>query len=89
MEGLPYSPYIIFSDNKNRFDFKLKTFFQQEMIKKNILIPWISISYRHGEKELNKTINACLDTMKKIKKSLNKKVSLNIKGDVIKPIFKK
>ena len=87
MDGLPCSPYINFLDKKNKFDFKLKTFFQQEMIKKNILIPWVSISYRHGEAELNKTLNGSFETLKKIKKSFSKKTHLKIKGDIIKPIF--
>ena len=89
MSGLPCSPYLIFRDKKGNFDFKLKTFFQQEMIKNNILMPWISISYRHGENELNKTLNACHEVMIKIKKTINKKISFSIRGNIIKPIFQK
>ena len=44
MDGLACSPFINFNYKNNNL--RLKTFFQQEMIKKNIIIPWISISYR-------------------------------------------
>ncbi|MDA8688284.1 aminotransferase class III-fold pyridoxal phosphate-dependent enzyme, partial [Candidatus Pelagibacter bacterium] len=71
MDGLPCSPYINY--NYKNENFKLKTFYQQEMIKKNIIIPWISISYKHGEKELNQTLNASYESLKKIKNSLKLK----------------
>ena len=87
MDGLACSPFINFNYKNNNL--RLKTFFQQEMIKKNIIIPWISISYRHGTKELNKTLNASYDVLKKIKVSLRTKGKFFIKGKVIKPIFKK
>ena len=87
MDGLACSPFINFNYKNNNL--RLKTFFQQEMIKKNIIIPWISISYRHGTKELNKTLNASYDVLKKIKVSLRTKGKFFIKGKIIKPIFKK
>ena len=49
MDGLACSPFINF--NYKNDGLRLKTFFQQEMVKKNIIIPWISISYRHGTKD--------------------------------------
>ena len=87
MDGLACSPFINF--NYKNDGLRLKTFFQQEMVKKNIIIPWISISYRHGTKEMNKTLNASYDVLKKIKTSLKEKGKFFIKGEVIKPIFKK
>ena len=85
MEGLPCSPVINYNFGDQAL--KLKTFFLQEMIKKNIIIPWISISYRHGDKELNKTLSASFEALKKIGKTLKLKKNLLIKGESIKPIF--
>ena len=37
---------------------ELRTLFIQEMLKYKILMPWISIAYRHSDKELNRTLMA-------------------------------
>lgn len=86
MDGLPCSPIINY--NYKEQGLKLKTFFLQEMAKKEILIPWISISYRHNEKELNKTLNASFEVLKKIKQTIKTRNNFLIKGEIIKPIFK-
>lgn len=83
MDGLPCAPFI---DYKSQ-DSNLKTFFLQEMIKKEIIISWISISYRHNLVELNKTLNASYDVLKKIKKNYKLKKKLEVKGSLVKPIF--
>ena len=87
MDGLPCSPFFYFKEKEN-LNFKIKTLFQQEMIKKNILIPWISISYNHGTKEMDKTLNAAEDTLKKIKRFIKNKNKIFVKGNLIKPIFR-
>ena len=86
MDGLPCSPFINF--NYGNKSLKLKTFFLQEMIKKDILMPWISISYSHGKLELSKTINAVYDSLKKIKLSIKLKKDFAIRGQTVRPIFK-
>lgn len=86
MDGLPCSPIINY--NYKEQGLKLKTFFLQEMAKKEILIPWISISYRHNERELNKTLNASFEVLKKIKQTIKIRNNFLIKGEIIKPIFK-
>lgn len=88
MKGLPCSPYIDFPSKNNKQDLVLKTYFMQEMIKKKIIIPWISICYRHGQKELNIFGNALESVLKKIKmtKDLKKKI---ISKHLLKPVFRK
>lgn len=87
MSGLPCSPYINFLNKKNESDMVLKTFFMQEMIKKNILMPWISICYRHGDKELSILTEALYDVFKKINNEKN--IKLKVYGKLIKPVFRK
>lgn len=86
MDGLPCSP-VIKIDYKNK-SAELKTFFQQEMIKNQVIMPSISISYRHGSTELNHTLNAAYESLKRIKKTIKLKKNFNLKGPAIQPIFK-
>ena len=39
------------------------------MLKNDILMPWISVSYSHKRKELNKTLNALDKTLHVINKA--------------------
>ena len=71
----------------NKQDMLLKTLFMQEMLKKNILIPWISICYRHGNKELDMIANALVDVFKTIKKTKN--IKKKVEGHILKPVFRK
>jgi len=87
MKGLPCSPYISFTTKGNKQDMLLKTLFMQEMLKKNILIPWISICYRHGNKELDMIANALVDVFKTIKKTKN--IKKKVEGHILKPVFRK
>ena len=87
MKGLPCSPYISFPMKGNKQDMLLKTFFMQEMLNKNILIPWISICYRHGNKELDMIANALVDVFKTIKKTKN--IKKKVEGHILKSVFRK
>ena len=49
-----YNILGFFDDRKNN-SLKFRTLFIQEMLKHNILMPWISIAYRHNDKVLDKT----------------------------------
>ena len=44
-------------------------------------------NYR-GTKEMDKTLNAAEDTLKKIKKFIKNKNKIFVKGNLIKPIFR-
>ena len=67
----------------------LRTIFQQEMIKKNILMPYISPSFSHKKKELKLTIDACKSGLEVYKKALFGKTKKYLIGKEIKPVFRK
>ena len=67
----------------------LRTIFQQEMLKKNIIIPYISPSFSHKKKELDHTINACKAALVVYKKALFGKTKKYLKGKQVKPVFRK
>jgi glutamate-1-semialdehyde 2,1-aminomutase len=87
MKGLPCSPYISFPMKGNKQNMLLKTFFMQEMLNKDILIPWISICYHHGNKELDMVANALVDVFKNIKK--NKNLKKKVGSHILKSVFRK
>jgi glutamate-1-semialdehyde 2,1-aminomutase len=87
--GVECSPYYLTFDNNGNNSLGLRTLFSQEMIKNGILMPWIAISYAHGDKELELTKNALKKTFEVYKKAVDEGYEKYLIGDVIKPVFRK
>lgn len=87
--GPVYNPSYICKDKNKKESLQFKTLFMQEMIKNNIIMPYISVSYRHNEIELKKTLNALDKTLSIYKLALKKGYKKYLKGPVIKPVFRK
>lgn len=87
--GVECSPYYLTFDKEGKNSLALRTLFAQEMIKNGVLIPWIAISYAHGEKELEITKCALAKTFEVYKKALDEGYEKYLIGDVIKPVFRK
>ena len=89
VEGIECSPYYLTFDNEGNNSLGLRTLFSQEMIKNGVLIPWIALSYAHQEPELNFTLNALEKTFDVYRKAIDNGYEKYLKGDVIKPVFRK
>ena len=87
--GIACSPIFNCLDKKKKNSLKFRTLFVQEMLKQNILMPWVSISYRHSDETLKKTLVALEKTLYIYKKALKYGVNFFLKGHVIKPVFRK
>ncbi len=87
--GIECSPYYLTFDKNGENSLGLRTLFSQEMIKCNILMPWIAISYAHRDKELALTKVALEKTFVVYKKAVEKGYEKYLVGDVIKPVFRK
>jgi glutamate-1-semialdehyde 2,1-aminomutase len=87
--GVECSPYYLTFDKEGSNCLGLRTLFAQEMIKNGILMPWIALSYSHGEKELLKTKIALEKTFKIYKKAIDQGYEKYLSGNVIKPVFRK
>jgi len=87
--GIECSPYYLTFDKNGENSLGLRTLFSQEMIKCNILMPWIAISYAHKDKELALTKVALEKTFVVYKKAVEKGYEKYLEGDVIKPVFRK
>lgn len=87
--GIPCSPYYLTMDSAGANSLALRTLFSQEMILNGVLMPWIALSYRHGEKELAATENALDEAFKIYRKALDQGVEKYLNGPAIKPVFRK
>jgi glutamate-1-semialdehyde 2,1-aminomutase len=83
--GVECSPYYLTLNKKGEISLGLRTLFSQEMIKNGVLMPWIAISYSHGEKELEITKNALEKTFEVYKKAVDEGYEKYLDGHVIKP----
>lgn len=86
--GIACSPYYTTLDSNMRPSLALRTLFAQEMIKNGVLMPWIALSYSHGNEELKKTKEALLNAMSVYKLALESGVEQYLMGDAIKPVFR-
>jgi len=87
--GIECSPYYLTFDKNGENSLGLRTLFTQEMIKNGVMMPWIAISYAHGEKELELTKYALEQTFEVYKKAVNEGYDKYLVGDIIKPVFRK
>ncbi|MGJ0308735.1 glutamate-1-semialdehyde 2,1-aminomutase [Aliarcobacter cryaerophilus] len=87
--GIECSPYYLTFDKNGENSLGLRTLFSQEMIKNGVLIPWIALSYSHGEKELEITKRALEKTFEIYKKAVDEGYENYLVGEPIKPVFRK
>jgi glutamate-1-semialdehyde 2,1-aminomutase len=89
VSGPSCSPVYKTYDNDKKLSLSLRTLFSQEMINNKILMPYITLCYRHQDKELLKTTKSLKKVFPIIKKGLNTNIESLIKGNIIKPVFRK
>jgi glutamate-1-semialdehyde 2,1-aminomutase len=87
--GIACSPYYMTLDKSGANSLALRTLFSQEMIRNGVLMPWIALSYSHGEEELAVTEHALDQTFKVYSQALKEGTEKYLKGAVIKPVFRK
>jgi glutamate-1-semialdehyde 2,1-aminomutase len=88
--GVACSPWYATYDHKGEVSLPFRTLFSQEMIKNGVLMPWIALSFRHGDKELEKTSNALEKAFKTYAHAIEQgSTDGYLKGDIIKPVFRR
>lgn len=87
--GVPCSPNYATRDANGEVSMAMRTLFSQEMIKNGVLMPWIAISYAHGDAELEITLVAVRKALEVYKTALVEGVDKYLVGDPIKPVFRK
>jgi len=87
--GAPCSPYYATLDGDGKACNALRTLFSQEMIRNGVLMPWIALSYRHGDAELAATGRALDAALAVYRRAMEDGVQSYLLGPAIKPVFRK
>jgi len=87
--GFDCNPQILCTHEDGTFWPDLHTSFHEEVISRGVLIPWITITYSHGDEELSVTFDALQAGMRKVQKTVaNQTVAQSFTGDPVKPVFR-
>ena len=87
--GVPCSPNYLTLGADGNASLPLRTLFSKEMLRNGVLMPWIALSWRHGEEELKITEAALDASLSVYKKALEEGVERYLKEPAIKPVFRK
>ena len=61
----------------------------QETLRHGLMMPWIALAYRHGEKELEFTATVLDKALPVLRTALNEGIDKYLIGDAVKPVFRK
>jgi len=86
--GPAVSPYYAAITAEGAPWLELRTLFAQEMINKGVLIPWLALSYRHGDAELAKTREALAHALDICARGVAEGIDKYLIGPAIKPVFR-
>ena len=89
LEGYPCSPNYTTKDVNGEVSLAFRTLFAQEMLLKDVMIPYVAVSYAHKETELDITLNAARHALKVYQNALNDGIEPHLKSPIIKPVFRK
>ncbi|MFM6928208.1 MAG: glutamate-1-semialdehyde 2,1-aminomutase [Bdellovibrio sp.] len=87
--GVGCSPIYITKDKNEQTSMELRTLFSQEMIRNGVIMPWVALSYSHGQDEMAKTLDAMKKALQVYRQALDQGVDKYLQGPVIKPVFRK
>tara|TARA_X000000950_G_scaffold284181_1_gene386725 strand:+ start:975 stop:2366 length:1392 start_codon:yes stop_codon:yes gene_type:complete len=91
--GYPCRSIFLLKGNRIFNELEMKTFLQQELFRRGILwAAYHSISYAHKKKEIDKTLKAFNQILKMFKNLFIEKklkISSQLEGRVVKPVFRK
>ncbi|MEW5766975.1 MAG: aminotransferase class III-fold pyridoxal phosphate-dependent enzyme [bacterium] len=89
--GYPPRTVITFKDGEGKDDLALKSLFQQEMIKRSILISGgQNLSYSHTAHDIEKTLLAYKETLSLMKKGIEaENVRDMVEGEIVQPVFRR
>uniref|UniRef100_UPI001E6466A4 hypothetical protein n=1 Tax=Pedobacter sp. ASV12 TaxID=2795120 RepID=UPI001E6466A4 len=87
--GYPCSPNYITKNKANEVSLAMRTLFAQEMITKNVIMPYVAVSFAHQSNELDLTLNAAEHALKIYQRALEDGLDNYLNSPVIKPVFRK
>ncbi len=87
--GPACSPNFLTLDAKKEGSLAFRTLFVQEMIRHGVLMPWVALSYSHGDEEIRLALEAGRKSLAIYKKALEEGIENYLVGRPIKPVFRK
>jgi glutamate-1-semialdehyde 2,1-aminomutase len=87
--GTPLNMNVVCRDNAGAISLEFKTLLQQELVRNGVLMPWIAFSTSHGKKELDFFEKALSNALGVYSEALAAGISGILKGESIKPVFRK
>lgn len=87
--GVPCSPNYLTLDADGNISLALRTLFSREMLKNGVMMPWIALSWRHGDEEMRITEEALDASLSVYKKALEDGVENYLNEPAMKPVFRK
>ena len=87
--GVSCSPWFAFYDSRGAVSMPLRTLFLQEMIKKGVIINYISPSYSHKPEHVDRTAAAARESFSIVRRALEGDIGEFLVGPAIKPVFRK
>lgn len=89
MIGFDCNPQLLCTHQNGVYWPELHTSFHEEVISHGVLIPWISITYSHGQPELDQTFAAIQQGMRKVRRVLeSQSVESSFEGPAVRPVFR-
>lgn len=89
MDGPAISLNYLTYDDQGQLSAKFRTLFSQEMIRGGVLIPWVAVSYAHGDNELEQTLLAARRALQVYARALEDGIDTVLDGPEVKPVFRK
>lgn len=87
--GVPCSPNFLTRDSSGEISLPFRTLFVQEMVKNGVLMPWVALSYSHGENEIAVALEAARKSLEVYRRALSDGVDRYLEGRAIKSVFRK
>jgi glutamate-1-semialdehyde 2,1-aminomutase len=88
VEGPAVALNYVTRDSEGQPSLALRTLFAQEMLKREVLMPWIALSQAHGEAELAITAEALDGALGVYARALGDGVEHYLDGPAVKPVFR-
>jgi len=89
VEGYPCSPNYVTKDKDGNVSLAMRTLFAQEMLAKDVMMPYVAISYAHKDTELDLTLSAAEHALAVCRQALDNGIEPYLKSNIIKPVFRK
>ena len=89
VSGFDCNPQIVLTRRTGQPWPELATAFHEEVIAQGVVIPWISITYSHGTEEVDRTIEAVHQGMRRVRRDVVEGDGVpRFTGDAVKPVFR-